>query len=78
MLWAMIVNGSGRFHCGGARIIACNVLGICTDTVMASTKKQAGKLRGRKNTVPRIPANQLNSLLSITWRYGDDLKHRSG
>ena len=41
MFMAMTVNGSSRFHCGGAKIIACNALGVCTDTVLASTKEQA-------------------------------------
>ena len=46
---AMIVNGSSRFHCGGAKIIACNALGVCTDTVLASTEEQASvKCRGTR------------------------------
>ena len=62
------LNDSGRFHCGGARIMASNALGICTDTIVASTKKQVGKASWEKEHVPRFPENQLTSSHPLTWR----------
>ena len=54
---AMTGNGSSRFH-WGAKIIACNAHGVCTDTVLASTKEQASSwdMNGACCTVAVTPA----------------------